>query len=115
LSVQKGYSPDRPAAFGGGSVDVRTRGIPDELVLDFEVGTGWNTDSDDDGISYPGGDDDKWGEDDGTRALPAEITTAINDFQGDLSATGILEALNRDGGFHTLAEAEQINRDSRRA
>jgi outer membrane receptor protein involved in Fe transport len=110
LSVQKGYSPDQPAAFGGGSVDIRTRGIPDELVLDFEVGTGWNTDSDDDGISYPGGDDDKWGTDDGTRALPAEVTTAINDFQGDLSPTGIFTALNRDGEFHAIEEAEQINR-----
>ena len=111
LVIQKGFSPDQPAAFGGGSVDIRTRSIPDELVLNFEVGTGWNSDSDDDGISYPGGDDDKWGEDDGTRALPSEITTAINDFQGDLSPTGILEALNRDGGFHTLGEAEQLNRE----
>ncbi len=62
LSIQKGYSPDQPAAFGGGSVDIRTRGIPDRLVLDFEVGTGYNTDSDDDGLTYPGGDDDKWGD-----------------------------------------------------
>ena len=111
LSIQKGYSPDKPAAFGGGSVDIRTRGIPDRLVLDFEVGTGYNTDSDDDGLSYPGGSDDKWGTDDGTRALPADITTAINDFQGDLSPTGIFEALNRDGEFHTIGEAEQINRE----
>jgi TonB-dependent receptor len=111
LSIQKGYSPDKPASFGGGSVDIRTRGIPDRLVLDFEVGTGWNSDSNDDGLTYPGGGDDKWGEDDGTRALPAAITTAINDFQGDLSPTGIFEALNRDGEFHTIAEAEQINRE----
>jgi TonB-dependent receptor len=111
LAVQKGYSPDKPAAFGGGSVDIRTRGIPDRLVLDFEVGTGYNTDSDDDGLTYPGGGDDKWGEDDGTRALPAAITTAINDFQGDLSPTGIFEALNRDGEFHTIGEAQQLNRE----
>jgi outer membrane receptor protein involved in Fe transport len=111
LSVQKGYSPDKPAAFGGGSVDIRTRGIPDRLVLDFEVGTGWNTDSDDDGLTYPGGDDDKWGTDDGTRELPAAITTAINDFQGDLSPAGIFNALNRDGEFHTIGEAQQINRE----
>ncbi len=80
-------------------------------MLDFEIGTGYHTDSDDDGLTYPGGDDDKWGEDDGTRALPAEITTAINDFQGDISPTGIFEALNRDGEFHAIAEAEQINRE----
>ncbi len=111
LAIQKGYSPDKPAAFGGGSVDIRTRGIPDRLVLDFEVGTGYNTDSDDDGLKYPGGSDDKWGTDDGTRALPEAVTTAINDFQGDLSPAGIFNALNRDGEFHAIAEAEQINRE----
>jgi TonB-dependent receptor len=111
LAVQKGYSPDKPAAFGGGSVDIRTRGIPDRLVLDFEVGTGYNSDSDDDGLTYPGGGDDKWGTDDGTRALPAAVTTAINEFQGDISPTGIFEALNRDGEFHTIGEADQLNRE----
>ena len=75
-------------------------------------GTGpTDPDSDDDGLSYPGGSDDKWGTDDGTRALPADITTAINYFQGDLSPTGIFEALNRDGEFHTIGEAEQLNRE----
>ncbi len=28
LAVQKGYSPEQPAAFGGGNVDIMTRGIP---------------------------------------------------------------------------------------
>jgi outer membrane receptor protein involved in Fe transport len=111
LSIQKGYSPEQAAAFGGGSVDIRTRAIPDQLVLNVQVGTGWNSDSSDDGLTYPGGDDDRWGTDDGTRALPQEIRTAISDFQGDLSPTGIFEALTRDGEFHTLAEAEQINRE----
>ena len=43
--------------------------------------------------------------------MAPELTTAINDFQGDLSPTGIFEALNRDGEFHTIGEAEQINRE----
>ena len=111
LKIQKGYSPDKPAAFGGGNVDVRTRSLPDRFIADIEVGTGWNSDSTGRGLTYPGGSDDRWGTDDGTRALPREITTAISDFTGDITPTGILRALNRDGGFHTLAEAEQINRD----
>ena len=110
LKIQKGYSPDKPAAFGGGNIDVRTRGLPDRFVADVEVGTGWNSDSTGDGLTYPGGSDDRWGTDDGTRALPQEISSAINQFTGNISPTGILQALNRDGGFHTLAEAEQINR-----
>ena len=110
LKIQKGYSPDKPAAFGGGNIDVRTRSLPDRFVADVEVGTGWNSDSTGDGLTYPGGSDDRWGTDDGTRALPQEISSAINQFTGNIAPTGILQALNRDGGFHTLAEAEQINR-----
>ena len=110
LKIQKGYSPDKPAAFGGGNVDVRTHSLPERFVADLEVGTGWNSDSTGRGFTYPGGSDDRWGTDDGTRALPSEISTAINDYTGDITPTGILRALNRDGGFHTLAEAEQINR-----
>jgi len=111
LKIQKGFSPDKPAAFGGGNVDVRTRSLPDRLVADVEVGTGWNSDSTGRGFTYPGGSDDRWGTDDGTRALPREITDAISQYTGDITPTGILRALNRDGGFNTLADAEQVNRD----
>jgi TonB-dependent receptor len=110
ISVQKGYSPDQSAAFGGGSIDIRTLSIPDELVLDFQVGSGWNSESSDDGLTYRGGDDDWQGTDDGTRALPGAIRQAINDYQGDLSPAGIFEALQREGGVPTFSQAEQINR-----
>ena len=110
ISIQKGYSPDKPAAFGGGNVDIRTRGIPDDFVVNLQVGTGLNSDSTDAGIGYPGGNDDALGKDDGTRALPGEVTAAIDEFQGNLSATSILGALLRDGGVHSLSEAEAINR-----
>ena len=110
LTVQKGYSPELPAAFGGGSVNIRTRAIPDRSVLAFQVGSGWNSDSGDDGYSYRGGSDDRLGKDDGTRALPREIRTAIGELQGDLSPTGIFEALRREGGTPSFAQAEQINR-----
>jgi len=111
LAIQKGYSVDKPAAVGGGNVDIRTRGIPDELVLSAQIGSGWNSESDGRGLTYPGGSDDDLGTDDGTRALPAEITTAINDYQGNISATSIFQALLRDGEFHPFQEAEQINRE----
>jgi len=45
LSVQKGYSPDQPAAFGGGNVDIRTRTIPEEFLLSIQLASGWNSDS----------------------------------------------------------------------
>jgi len=111
LTVQKGYSPDLPAAFGGGSVNVRTRAIPDEPVLSLQVGTGWNNDSGDDGLSYRGGSDDRLGTDDGTRALPRPIIDATRQYLGDLSPTAIFDELRRQGGSPTFAQAEQINRE----
>jgi TonB-dependent receptor len=111
LTVQKGFSPDMPAAFGGGSVDIRTRAIPSEPVLALEVGTGWNSDSGDDGFTYRGGGDDRLGTDDGTRALPREIKQAIGDYQGDISSAAIFDALLRQGGSPGFAAAEQINRE----
>jgi len=110
LSVSKGYSADMPAAFGGGNVDIRTTGIPDEPVISFQLGSGWNTDSSDPALTYRGGDDDWQGTDDGTRALPNAITGAIQEYLGDLSPNGILRGLNRDGQPHSLNQARTINR-----
>lgn len=110
LAVQKGFTPDQPAAFGGGSVDIRTQGIPEDPVFNVQVGSGWNSDSSDKGLTYQGGKDDKFGIDDGTRELPAALRDAIQQYQGKLAPAEIFQALQRDGGFHTIAEAEAINR-----
>jgi TonB-dependent receptor len=110
ISIQKGYSADQPAAFGGGNVDIRTRSIPDEFLFNIQVGTGTNSQSDDDGLTYQGGGDDYLGTDDGTRELPSEIVDAISDFRGNISQTGIFNELLLDGEFHSFEEAQQINR-----
>ena len=47
LQVQKGYSPEQPAAFGGGNIDIRTRGIPNGPVVNIEIGSGTNSDAGD--------------------------------------------------------------------
>lgn len=39
--IQKTFSPDRPAEFGGGVVEVRTRSIPQEPVLQLSVSGAW--------------------------------------------------------------------------
>lgn len=111
LAVQKGYSPDMPAAFGGGNVNIITRGIPDGPIVSVEIASGYNSENDNHGLTYAGGNDDAIGTDDGTRALPPAIVAAINQYQGDISATGIFQALNRDGNLHLFSEAQAINRD----
>jgi TonB-dependent receptor len=111
LSIQKGYTADQPAAFGGGNVDIRTRTIPDDFEFGVEVGIGTNSENSDDGLTYPGGSDDDLGEDDGTRALPREIREAIQTYRGDISDISILNTLRMDGELHTLEEAQAINRE----
>ncbi len=110
LTVSKGYSPELPAAFGGGNVNIRTKRVPEDIVLGLKIKSGWNTNNSDDAWTYSGGDDDKFGDDDGTRDLPDALQAAINTYQGSFSPGNILQILERDGGFHTIEEAQLINR-----
>lgn len=110
LSIQKGFTVDRPAAFGGGNVDIRTRTIPDNLLATIQVGTGWNSDLSDDVLTYKGGGDDRLGTDDGTRALPRELRQAIQSYRGSITPTSIFSTLRAQGGDPAFAQAQQINR-----
>lgn len=106
LKVQKSYSPDLPAHFGGGNVDIRTKSIPDDFVLELSVGTGMNSDSSDDGLSYGSGGD--------SSGLPITIENALDTYQGKLNVNGIVDILDTDGGSPTpaqLTQARTINRE----
>lgn len=111
LSVQKGYSPDLPASFGGGNIDIRTRAIPEDGLLSVKLNTGWNFESDDDGLTYNGGSDDDWGKDDGTRKIPQAIVDGIQDYRGNFSPINIQSLAREAGSPITLSEAELINRE----
>ncbi|HXV77711.1 MAG TPA: TonB-dependent receptor plug domain-containing protein, partial [Candidatus Polarisedimenticolaceae bacterium] len=111
ISIQKGFTADQPAAFGGGNVDVRTRAIPEDFLFNVSLGIGTNSGSSDDGLTYAGGSDDRLGDDDGTRALPRAIDQAIRTYRGNLSQTNIFNTLLMDGQDHTFAEAQGINRE----
>lgn len=111
LAVSKGFAPDLPASFGGGGVDIRTTALPEDPFIQLQIGSGFNTDSSGSGLSYPGGDDDFLGTDDGTRALSDDLLAGIYRFKGDLSPASILSVLNYDGSSHTIEEAEQVNRE----
>lgn len=112
LAVQKAYSADMPAEFGGGSVDIRTRGIPPEFTWSLEVGSGYNSETDGDVLTYNGGSDDDWGTDDGTRALPQGVADALATYRGDLSVASILDTERKrtgDADF-SVDDARLINR-----
>ena len=110
LRVQKAWSPNLSANFGGGSVDVRTHGIPDAFEFGLELGSGYNSINTGSAYTYPGGGKDQWGYDDGTRALSPAISSGINEFQGAVDVQGILEFLRRADSTATLVDAQAVNR-----
>lgn len=75
--VQKGYTPDMPGEFGGGSVLLRTRDVPNKFffringTLGYQQGTTF-----DDGYTYGGGGRDWTGHDNGARELPGSLADA---------------------------------------
>lgn len=111
LAVQKVHSSDMPAAFGGGNVDIRTKGIPSDLVFSLEIGTDYNSASDGRLLTYKGGSDDIYGNDDGTRALSYKLKQALRQYGGSLDRNDILADMRQSNPNATLADAEQLNRD----
>ncbi len=111
LAVQKAYSSDMPAAFGGGAVDIRTKGIPDQFTYGIDVGIGHDSENESSHLSYKGGSDDKWGSDDGTRALSNDIQAAMALYQGNVEVQSLLSAMRARGNpGATLADAQLMNR-----
>lgn len=78
ISVQKGFTQNQPGEFGGGTVEIRTKAIPDASFLTLEASTGWNGQTTfKDGFTYDGGDLDFLGFDDGARDIPDLLAAAI--------------------------------------
>lgn len=109
LVVQKAYSPELPAAFGGGNVNIRTTAIPLQTTFNASVGTGYNSLNSDDGFSYKGGSDDWRGKDNGLRGISPALSAAQAQY-GTLTPVNIAEAL---GGINAtnLAQAETLVRE----
>ena len=71
LQTVKTFSPDQPGGFAGGSVQVFTKDFPEELTMSLSMSTGFNTQATgEEGLTYPGGEFDFLGFDDGSRELP---------------------------------------------
>ena len=109
MKVQKGYSPELSASFGGGNVDIRTKRVPEQGLFYIEIKTGTNSEGGL-GLSYPGGSEDSLGIDDGTRALSPTIYQAIDTYRGSLSPVTILRSPVSDGSAGSIQEAKTINR-----
>lgn len=109
LKVQKSYSPALSANFGGGAVDIRTKGVPDDFNVRIEVGAGSNSENPARMKTYSGGSDDKFGTDDGSRALSQGIVDSIAVYQGNPSVNNILAFMQRQDASATLFDAQTAN------
>jgi len=97
LTVTKTFTPDMPADFAGGSLNIHTRDLPSKFLFQSTLGVGVNSESTfQKRLSYPGGSTDWLGIDDGGRKLPSvvpgtRVTELVNegrDINPDLTPIG---------------------------
>ena len=71
IIINKAFTPELPGEWAGGLIQVNTKDVPSKNFLNVQIGTGFNTNTiGKDFYSYPGGNTDWLGYDDGTRSLP---------------------------------------------
>jgi TonB-dependent receptor len=78
--IQKSFSPEMPGEFGGGTIQLRTKGIPDEYFLKLSLSLGWVEGTTfEQGLRYDGGSQD-WTGFDQVRGLPDSVIEANRRF-----------------------------------
>lgn len=83
VKIAKTYSPDLPAEFSGGLVQLQTIEFPPKKILSVSLKSGFNSASTFNRFfTSPGGAADYWGFGAGNRALPAAIPTDQRVIQG---------------------------------
>lgn len=79
IEVQKGFTPDQVADFGGGVVEIRTNSIPEENFFRIAISGEYNGQTTfKDGLRSDGGGSDIFGFDDGSRSIPTGIEQALD-------------------------------------
>lgn len=74
IGVQKTYSAEMPAEFGGGTVQLRTKSFPNDFRMKISGSVGYDdTTTGENGLTYRGGSNDWLGRDDGAREMPQEL------------------------------------------
>lgn len=107
--VQKTVSADVSAEFGGGVVQLRTRGVPEEAFFELDASVEYVTGTTlTDGLTYDGGGLDWLGVDDGARALPGAVAAEF-DRSGLQRCAGSIQLPGR-GPCVTQAELDGLAR-----
>ncbi len=98
IMVYKTFSPQLPANFAGGYVNVVTKKFPEEFMLNFSMSSSYNTNAsfNKDFLTYEGGKTDFLGFDDGTRAIPdAALGNIPFRYQDDEKLDNITRSFNK--------------------
>ena len=108
LQTQKTYTPDLPADFSGGSVQIKTKDFPNRFSIRAGVETSFNTLSqfNDNFLRYGGGGLDWLGVDDGYREQPQVAQELMGDvFSGNRLPTDPAELVAIGQGCQALDPA----------
>ena len=90
--TSKTFSPDKPADFTGGLVEINTIEFPSKFILNINVSSSYNSMTNfKNFVTYSGGNRDWLGYDDGTRSIPSSIKSE-----------------KVGAGFYTTEELQQI-------
>lgn len=88
IRIVKTYSPDLPAEFSGGLVQMQTIEFPTEKVFTLSMKSGFNTATTFDRfLTYPGGSGDFFGFGAGSRAIPSIVPSNARLFAGQFTPT----------------------------
>lgn len=102
MIIQKSYSSDMPAEFGGGTVMIQTKGLPEKKVAKISTSIQYGGNSANGLVpGHEGGGQDWIGKDDGTRAIPQDLQQILN---GKIKLDEISPELRKSIGL-------QMNRD----
>ncbi len=103
VSVEKTFTPDKAGNFSGGSVDLRTKDLPEELTMSFSSSIKYNSLSslNDDFLAAPRSSTDWLAFDDGMRDIPAAFQSdsvsipPLGNAQTDPEAAYRLDSLSK--------------------
>jgi TonB-dependent receptor len=98
MKVIKSFSPDLPASFTGGLVDIETKDFPELFTFQFSSSLGYNTESSlkNDFLTYQGGGMDALGFDDGTRDKPGSVQNIPALFVDNPRLSTITKSFNKE-------------------
>ncbi|MEQ8903719.1 TonB-dependent receptor [Ekhidna sp.] len=130
MVIVKSFTPDLPADFTGGIVNIETKDFPEEKILDVSLGIDFNPSMHFNGdyLDYKGSSTDFLGFDNGERALPsgvdfsavptpfnstdAEVGQFLNQFSPTLGATQQTSFMNYSLGFNFANQKKLANGNS---